>query len=177
MNAKQKAAATDNTAPKKKPGELERLFGFLKFFKKRKKMWMTIGGISFLALIIWWGVQPIKGPMEYGVCKVFASRLVKYPQTIRMVSAYINIPVISIVYSYIDPYGNYKSERLDCNFIYDDYGNFRMHSAVIIKNKREQVPQELVDQFNPTIPGVILAEPDLVMPGGVGETLRSLKTF
>ena len=179
---KQRSESSESRAPNepapKPPSELERLlalFKFIKIPKKNRKKYIFLGVALFFALIVYWGMQPRKGSIRYGVCLEFARTMLVYPFTLRPVSLYESGPLVSLDYSYRDPFGNDKSERLDCVFGNGANGELVMNKATIIREKREKMDKEIVEKFSRTIPAVIAGKPNLVLPPSPGESLQSLK--
>lgn len=172
------ATRAPNAPAPKPPSELERLlslFKFIKLPKKNRKGYIILGVVLFLGLLVVWGMQPRKGSIRYGICLEFARTMLVYPFTLRPVSLYEAGPLVSLDYSYRDPFGNDKSERLDCVFGNGENGELVMNKATIIREKREKLDQDIVDKFSMTIPAVIEGKPDLVLPPSPGESLKSLK--
>lgn len=178
---KKRPAPTDGPAQKKAdkpPSDLERLLGALvifKIFKKHKKKTIFFSVVLFLGFLIYWGIQPRTGSMRYGLCLEFARTMVRYPQTLQPVSVYEAGPIVSLDYSFRDPFGNFKSERLDCRFGNGANGELVLSKAILMRHKRLPVDQDKVDAFSRTLPAVIAGKPNLVLPVAPGESLESLK--
>lgn len=180
--AKRRRKASEKRVPNepaaKPPSELERLLGMFKFVaipKKHRKKTIIIGVLLFFGLLVFWGIQPRKGSIRYGVCLEFARTMLTYPFTLRPISLYESGPLVSLDYSYRDPFGNDKSERLDCVFGNGPDGELIMTKATIIREKREKMDEDVVDAFSSTIPAVIAGKPNLVLPPSPGASLQSLK--
>ena len=158
-----------------KPSDIERLLSVFSIFRKHKRKTIFFTVVLLLGYIIWWGIQPQTGSIRYGICKVFAKSMLRYPETMQPVTLYESGGTVSMDYNYRDPFGNFKSERLDCKFGKGQNGQLVMSSAVIIREKREPVDDEVVAKFSQTIPAVIEGGLDFVAPYSPGESLKSLK--
>lgn len=143
--------------------------------KRRKIQKMIAGGVLLLlVLFIWYGIQPFRGNMDYGICRTFAELRAGHPETMRIISYENYGSSWKIFYSYIGEYGEQKSNFIDCTFTNDPVRGHRIMKEV--KINRIPVEKELLDRFNLSIPGVIAGKPDLVIPAPLSETdLRGLR--
>lgn len=131
--------------------------------KKKKKLIKrtVIGVLAFITLIVWWGMKPMRGPIQYGVCKTYAELKLRYPQTFK-VSSFVNFDqALRIYFTYTDAYGETKMDLIECAFRPDPETGFALES---ITYNRRLVPQEEVDLFNKTIPAIVAYPPDLIIP-------------
>ena len=143
--------------------------------KKRRIQKSIAGGVLFMLIgLIWFGVQPLRGNMDYGICRTFAELQASSAATMRIISYEHYGDAWKIFYSYTGPYGEQKSNFIDCTFTTDPAGNRVMREAKI---NRTEVTKSELRLFNLSIPGIIKAEPDLIIPPPLEETdLQGLRT-
>jgi hypothetical protein len=149
--------------------------------KKKKKKKLTpkqvrnrriawgVGGF-FFAVIMWLGFQPIKGTIQFGVCRTFLELNTRYPQTIIYTSVEVFDQSLRMYYTYIDTFGSHRSEMMEC-----DYRPFNMLNLEDVKRNRVSVDRRLVVTYNRTVPSVVHYRPNLVLPAYPGESLVGLK--
>lgn len=154
--------------PKKRMSAAER--------KRRRKIQKRIvwGGVAFLAFIIWYGLQPITTTIEYGICRTLAELKSTNHKTMTIISYENYGAAWKIFYTFTGPYGEQRSNYIDCVFTRDAQGRMIIKEARI---NRVPLPEEEVNRFNLSIPGIIAAGPSLVIPTPLDETdLKGLKT-
>lgn len=143
--------------------------------KRRRTQKMIAGGVfALLILLIWFGVQPLRGNMDYGICRTFAELQSSNPDTMKIISYENYGAAWKIFYSFIGQYGEQRSNFIDCVFTNDANGQ-----RIIREVKINRVPLDkvIVDRFNMSIPGVIAAGPNLVIPPKLEESnLRGLRS-
>ncbi len=136
--------------------------------KRRRTQKMVVGGFLLIVIILaWFGMQPLKGNMDYGVCKTFAELHSNSLSPIRVVSYENYGDVWKVFYSYIGQYGEQKSNFIDCTFATDPAGNRVLREAKI---NRTEISKAQLKRFNMSIPGIIAAGPDLVIPPPLEES-------
>ena len=138
--------------------------------KLKKRFYMALGGLVFLSFIIWFGMQPLKGSIQYGVCRTFLEMQLKYPHTIKMTFVEIFDKSLRMYYTYNDAFGSIRSEMMEC-----DFRPFNLLNLETVKRDREPVDRNLVTEFNKTIPAVVAADPNLIVPAPPKGTLMELK--
>lgn len=129
--------------------------------KKSIKKMVFLGVVGFISLILWWGFQPFRGTIEYGVCKVFAELKVSYPSTFQTLFIQNFDQSVRIYYSHLDGYGQSRSEFIECSFRPDPNTGFAIES---VKINRTAISQDEIENFNRTIPAILANPPDLVLP-------------
>ncbi|MCB9990130.1 MAG: hypothetical protein H6867_01965 [Rhodospirillales bacterium] len=141
--------------------------------EKKKKKKMILGGIgAFLLLIVIYGLQPLVAGPVYGICKTYLETRLRYPGTIRVVQYDEFGPVLRIFYRYTDEFGGSRSEMIECIVAPDTTQGYALRD---IKINRKSIDPEELALFNSTIPGVVLAEPDLRIPPENKGGLEGLK--
>ncbi|MCB9988208.1 MAG: hypothetical protein H6868_02610 [Rhodospirillales bacterium] len=146
--------------------------------KKKTPGWMYLAGGAgaLLILVIWWGMQPLRGSVHYGICKTFVETQLAYPSTLS-VSSYDQFgPAVRIYLNYFDPFGEYKQTLVRCVFQKDE--NTGQITLLLDKVKigRIDVDQEKLWAFNETVPTILQYEMDLSVPRPPGEDIEDLKT-
>jgi hypothetical protein len=147
------------------------------FVKRKPKTSIATGIVALLALLVWWGMQPITGSMYYGVCRVFTQSQLRYPDTMKVVAADVFAAEWRIYYTFRDAFGSERSEMMKCIFgPAQNEAGFKIDEAVLSRGtKRTSISQDILEPFNQTIPAVIAAEPDLVLPWKAGDSLKELQ--
>lgn len=130
-----------------------------KVLKKRLK----IGGavLAVLSVLIYLGLQPLKGKMEYGLCRTYVELTLKYPPTLQISEVAEFDKAMRVYYTYIDPFGQYRKDMAECMFKTNEYGQLYIAD---LKINRIPEPQDRIAKFNATIPIVVAQKPDLVIP-------------
>lgn len=135
--------------------------------KKDKKQKIKIikrsimGFVAFVALLMWWGMQPIRGTIQYGVCKTFIELRLRYPQTFRLSTLTNFDQSLRLYFTYIDAYGEKKMDFVECTFRPDPETGFVLDSVAY---NRTYIPEDEIAMFNKTIPGILAFPPDLTIP-------------
>ena len=141
--------------------------------KKKRTILYSLG--VFLALagyVVCWGTQPVQGTIHIGICRTFAELQLRYPNTMLMTGTEQFGRAFRIYYIYTGAFGETRSDMMECKFMTD-----AKTGALILENvelNRLPVDKQKVAAFNKTIPAVIAAKPDLVLPYSVDDLL-SLK--
>ena len=129
--------------------------------KKQQKIMAGVGALGVLA-VVFMALQPRTGPIQFAVCRTFAEMQIAYPQTLAVREIEQIDRVTRLYYSYTDPFGQLRSDELECRFYIDPNSHqLGLESAML---NREPVDQDKVDAFSHTIPAVIAAKPDLSIP-------------
>lgn len=162
-----------NFSSKKKGKKGKRLTREERLKKRKNTRNMVLGGIFFVFLLIWWGTMPIKGGIDFGICRTFAELREEYPSTMKIRAVETFDQALRIFYTVKDPYGNERSRMIECVVLPHPQTIYAMQSVSIDREEVEDLA--FIERFNKSIPGIIDADPDLVIPGGYGEDLMSLK--
>lgn len=135
--------------------------------QKQRRLAMIGGGVAFVLLIIWYGLQPIRASMHYGICRTYVELRLIYPNTLTPMEIYWFRDGFRIYYIFTNPFGEEQGELAECLFNPD----YTLREVSIDRRKE---PDEKVQAFNQTIPAIVAGKPDLVVPGGYGADLMSL---
>jgi hypothetical protein len=120
------------------------------------------GGIAALMLIMMvFSCQPEEGGMTYGICSTFLELNTPYPETLRYRAVDQSTTVVWIEYTSIDPFGEYKIDRIECRFGAGPDGFARVTS---ISRGRRPVDKEIVDEFNRSLPAIVASNPNRILP-------------
>lgn len=144
--------------------------------KKRKIQKMAVGGGLFLIIIlVWFGMQPLQGNADYGICRTYAELKANNPDTMRIISYENYGRAWKIFYTFTGQYGEQRSNIIDCTFANDANGQIIVRD---IKINRISIGPEAVATFNKSIPAVLAGKPNLVIPPPLEETnLNGLRTI
>lgn len=142
----------------------------------RKQKIIFFGSIAATLLIIFLTVNAAmsrpKGTELFGVCKTFIELQIKYPKTLDVTEVEQFARAVRIYYSYIDPYGNHKSDFIECAF--EKVPGKGVQIQTILLNRIEIDKQTIAD-FNETITAVRSGDPNLTVPRPFGNDLKDLK--
>lgn len=123
------------------------------------------GGTLFLLLIVLIIMfscgKPRQGTILYGICNTFLEQNIAYPEVVQRKKVEQYPRGVRIYYAQIDPFGQNRSEMIECAFIKNEQGQIILEDVFI---NREEVAREIIDKFNPTIPIIAAAEPNLDLP-------------
>ncbi|QQG36456.1 MAG: hypothetical protein HYS17_01295 [Micavibrio aeruginosavorus] len=155
---------------KKPPSKAQRIK------RRRQQKKIAAGVILVMAFLIWFGFQPLKGDMDYGVCRTFAELRVANPSTMRILSYENYGEAWKIFYTFIGEYGEQRSNYIDCVFTVNPATGQRELREV--KINRVKVGKEELKRFNLSIPAVIKGKPNLVIPPPLEKSdLMGLRTI
>lgn len=136
--------------------------------KRRQKQKMIAGVVLFLLIVIvWLGLQPLRAGVEYGICRTFAELRVHSPDTMKVISYENYGNAWKIFYTFTGQYGEQRSNFVDCVFTTDATGNRILRQ---VKINRDVIGDEELGRFNMSIPAIIAANPDLVIPPPLEES-------
>jgi hypothetical protein len=125
----------------------------------KKQIQYGAGGfVALLLIFMLFSCGGAKGPMEYGVCSTFLEMNTAYPHTLQYTAVEGSQTAIRIYYTSTDPFGQYKSEMIECRFRSDAW-----QLLEITKNRR-QVDPEVVKKFNLLVPSIVAGKPNLDLP-------------
>ena len=127
-----------------------------------------MGVAVLLGVFIWYGMQPIKGTIHVGICRTFIEMTLEYPRTMKLTALDYFEATLRIYYTYADPFGQARSDVAECTFNPDT-------TLKAVRIHRADVPQDKVQAFNATIPFIVSANPDLIVPPPPSENLSDLK--
>ena len=136
--------------------------------KKRRLQKMIAGGVFVLiALIIATGLQPLRATMDYGICRTLAELKAANTSTMKIISYENYGNAWKLFYTFTGPYGEQRSNFIDCVFTNDSAGKRILREAKI---NRKTIEQPALDIFNLSIPAIIAGNPDLVIPPPLEES-------
>ena len=144
--------------------------------QKRKRIILVAGCVFAIFLIlVWWGVQPLRGSIQYGICKAFAELQQIYPTSMDVVQVEVFDKAMRIYYMALDPYGNMRSTMVECRFRPDSRYGLALEKVSFDFDRKPYNDQKAIAQFNKSIPAIIAANPDLRLPEPYKDTLSGLK--
>lgn len=136
--------------------------------KRRRLQKMIAGGVfAIIVLVIAVGLQPLRATIDYGICRTLAELKSANPSTMKVISYENYGNAWKLFYTFTGPYGEQRSNFIDCVFTNDAAGNKILHEAKI---NRKQIEQSDLDIFNLSIPAIIASNPDLEIPPPLEET-------
>lgn len=146
--------------------------------KTRKKLsrWQMIGGgaggLIILILLIMAACAPRTGTDQYGVCKTFIRLYVKYPTTLSIDFVEQYDKAVRIGYTQIDSSGQFRYNMIECGFRADPQMGLIMDTALL---NRKEMDKTVVEKFAATLPVVLSADPDRVLPPILPSDISQLK--
>ena len=140
--------------------------------KKKQKQYAIIGGIALVGLILFVGLQPIKGTIQYGICRVFIEQSVRYPSEMLIVNVVEHPAYVQVEYTTINEFGDYAAHVATCYFQQDQKGQIALRDVVM---DRQKVDPKKMSIFNLTIPTIISNPPDLTVPPPIKNDILDLK--
>jgi hypothetical protein len=143
----------------------------------KKRMWrkrrrIAYGVFAFIGLIVWFGYQPLEGPVQVGICRTYAELKLAYPDTFRITTYETFERSTRLYYTYIEPFGQFRSEMIDCKFL-PPRGPIPQIEAVEVNRIVED--DDKVEEFDRTIPSIMANKPDLIIPRPYSGTFEDLK--
>lgn len=155
-------------AKKATPGEDSLTTGKKKKTKKGRWKIFVLVAVILVGVFVWYGTQPIKGTIHVGICRSFIELKLEYPDTLRLSAIDSFESTLRIFYTFTDAFGGQRSSIIECTFNPDT----TLKEIVI---DRQKIPAEKVQAFNATIPYIVAANPDLVVPPPPSADLLLLK--
>lgn len=140
--------------------------------KLSTKKKVALGVVVVLALLVFVGLQPLKGTIRFGICKTFIELHIPYPPTLQINAVEEYELAARVYFSYIDPFGSSRLNVIECSFRPDPRTTYALQS---VRLNRADMPQSVIDGFNPSIPYIIQHPPDLRLPVFKGKDLVNLK--
>ncbi len=133
---------------------------------------VTIFLLLITLLIMFACGNPKQGTILYGICGTFLEQNVPYPEAIfkKRVEQYPR--GVRIYYNQIDPFGQHRLDMIECAFVKNEQGQIILETVL---HNREEVSQDILDRFNPTIPIIVAAEPNLDLPWPLPDITRQLQ--
>lgn len=141
--------------------------------KKKKTLYALLGLAAFVALIIWWAQQPLRGGPVMALCRVFAEKQLKYPQTLKLTTVDWFGDSTRLYYTFVGPFGENRSSMIDCRYQIDPTTN--VVSFYSIKIDKNDMRQDQVDAFNKTIPYLMRHKMNNIIPPPYEDDLYELK--
>lgn len=130
------------------------------------------GAALVVALIVWVGLQPIVGTPRYGVCRTFIELQLPYPETLQINVVEESALAVRVYFSHIDAFGSSRLNMIECEYKTDPRLGLVLSTVHL---NRTQMPKEMVDMFNYTVPYVLANPPDLRLPRFRSDSLADLK--
>lgn len=146
--------------------------------KKPRQKWgwkkkTAAGLLCFLVLFVWYGFRPLRGPIHLGICRVYAEMKVRYPSTLQLIAYDTFQGAHRLYYTFTGPFGENRSNMIECIF-----GSDPATGALILQRvriNRQDEDQKVIESFNKTIPAILAADPDTVLPYVVDDPMRDIK--
>ncbi|MAH05341.1 MAG: hypothetical protein CL561_07265 [Alphaproteobacteria bacterium] len=175
---KQQSDKPAKSANKKTKADMAALGVRVEAKKSKKKLYIGGGVCLVFALIMYWGLKPIKASPNYGVCKTYVELSVPYPHTLKFMDLYDRKLFVRMKYSYVDPYGQTIFFPITCQFARDENGRKYLEKVDVNRDKSHPLEeQDKIDSFNNTM-GVGLFgtyKPDLVRPPKIPKRISKYK--
>ena len=165
--------------PEKKRGMALRMRAEKQRKRKIKIAAYAIGAVLFIWLY-YVLFMPFKAGITFGVCKTFLEQQIRYNTHLRYSIVEDFGDSVRIWYRRIDPYGEYRMESMRCHFRYaeeheqEKYGYPPFIIDRVTRDRRPYYPDR-VEAFNRSIQAVIAADPDLIIPAPLPDSLQDLQ--
>lgn len=140
--------------------------------KKKFKKYAILTAMGLVSLVVVWAFQPIKGTINFGICKVFVEQSVRYPSEMTVVSLLERPTDVRMEYTIINEFGDYAVHSATCVFTQNQNGQTVLKGVLM---DRQKVDPKKVAIFNLTIPLILANPPDLVAPLPIKEEILDLK--
>lgn len=162
-----KGKKSDNT-PKVPLTQREARIAKLKLIRN-----IVLGVGAVIIFLLWFGMQPLRAGINYGICRSYVEKIIPYPKTFKITQYYeitrensilrrrTSGSTIRIFYTHIDPYGGTRSDMIECRGEVDPVNGYNMAE---IKINRKGIDEEALAKFNETIPGILAGKPNLIIP-------------
>lgn len=143
--------------------------------KKGMALWkkIALGVLGLIGFVVWYGFQPIKGPIQVGICRTYIDLVVPYPWTVKINVTEVFDRSQRLYFTYMTSFGGYRSSMIDCKFATDPVTGQPVLQDISID--RRSIGPEKVKVFAATIPAVVAADPDLIIPFPLGDDMIHLK--
>lgn len=141
--------------------------------KNRSKRKLIFAGVGVLfSLIMYVGFQPLVGTPRYGVCRTFIELQLPYPETLQINVVEESALAVRVYFSHIDAFGSSRLNMIECEYKTDPRLGLVLSTVHL---NRSQMPKEMVEMFNYTVPYVLANPPDLRLPRFRSDSLADLK--
>lgn len=150
--------------------------------KKKKKKVNPIeankGKLIFLCIVGLLGYgyyvlsQPRVGSIGFGMCKVFLEQWVEFPSELRISTVTEFKDSVRIWYVQTDSFGQYRMEPIRCYYANTPEKGFHMEKIEI---NRDELDREIVDDFNRSMPAIIMTEKYLHIPPPLPDKLQNMQ--
>lgn len=141
--------------------------------KRRVALYSFLGFMGFVALITWLAIQPLRGGPVMALCRVFAEKQLKYPQTLKLTTVDWFGDSTRLYYTFIGPFGENRSSLIDCRYQIDP--QTKAISFYSIKIDKNEIRQDQVDAFNKAIPYLLHQKMNNIIPPPYKDDLYDLK--
>lgn len=143
--------------------------------KKRRRSTrrkFAAGVVLLIVAILYYGLQPLKGTVRYGVCRTFIELKIPYPSTLQVNVVEESAQAVRIYYSHIDAFGSSRLNMIECEYGIDPQRGLILSTVSI---NRQVVDAEEVKSFNFSVPYILANPPDLRLPRFRSSSLADLK--
>ncbi len=82
--------------------------------KKNIKLNIALGVLALVALILWYGFQPLTGTVQVGICRTYAELQLRYPTTLKLTTVDQFQDATRLYYTYYGPFGESRSSLIEC---------------------------------------------------------------
>lgn len=130
------------------------------------------GVLVFLGLVLYVGLQPLVGTPRYGVCRTFIELQLPYPETLQVNVVEESPLAVRVYFSHIDAFGSSRLNMIECEYRTDQRRGLVLSSVYL---NRVEMPKDMVEMFNYTVPYVLANPPDLRLPRFRSDSLADLK--
>jgi hypothetical protein len=148
----------------------------VKRIRKQYSRWQKIGagagGLLLLVLIIMAACTPKTGTDQFGICRTFIELYVKYPTSLSVDFVEQYDKAVRVGYTQLDSSGQFRYNTIECGFGPDSQGGMAMNSALL---NRKEMDKPMVEKFSATLPIVLSASPNRVLPLPLPADISQLK--
>ncbi len=126
---------------------------------------VVIFGISAFLWYVFYG--PKWGTMYYGVCKVFAERMVDFPSTMKVREVQYYRLTARVYISHIDASGQFNYNVIECEYGKGSYEITRVRvDRKILSDTDKELPvnPDILNNFNKGLNAILINPPDLLLP-------------
>ncbi|HRC26611.1 MAG TPA: hypothetical protein PKX87_04175 [Alphaproteobacteria bacterium] len=144
--------------------------------RKQYSRWQMIGagagGLLILILLIMAACTPKTGTDQFGICRTFIELYVKYPTSLSVDFVEQYEKAVRIGYTQLDASGQFRYNMIECSFGPDSQGGMAMINALL---NRKEMDKTRVEKFSATLPVVVSASPNRVLPLPLPADISQLK--
>ncbi len=141
--------------------------------KQRNVRLAVAGGGLLLVALIYYGIQPIKGSVNFGICRTYVEQNATYPTEIKYISLLERGGEVRIEYLLVNEFGQYESKTINCQFRSDPQTGIALADVII---NRQKEPPARIDRFNLGMPALLEYPMDLVSPGILPDDIKVFRS-